>query len=235
MCFAKVPGAGSFLKWARDEFGDEFEVGKTDQVVYCEEVYIMEPLINAIRRVYLQAIHEFNTVKMPLLEEALGRSIIEEFPDPDKRTSETTKVLGRILDNTFFRHIHAIEPTFIEDECAGRDNCFGTIPIEQKTTFGKNDSWTGNGYDKTGWHLLKKFSMSDIGRINGCFLALVNLEECTSKWSERTLKSNFSSLQLKSVDKDKILVIVGTLKVNRINVCPVLSQVSLEQTSETRD
>jgi hypothetical protein len=197
--------------------------------------YIMDPLINAIRLVYLQAINEFNTVKMPLLEEALGRSIIEEFPDPDKRTSETTKVLGRILDNTFFRHIHAIEPTFIEDECAGRDNCFGTIPIEQKTTFGKGDSWTGNGYHKTGWHLLKKFSMSDIGRINGCFLALVNLEECTSKWSEKTLKSNFSGLQLKSVDRDKIHVIVGNLKVNPINLCPVLSQVSLEQTSETRD
>ena len=185
----------------------------------------MEPLINAIRTVYLEAINEFNTVKMPLLEEALGRSIIEEFPDPVKRTAETTKVLARILDNTFFRHIHAIEPTFIEDESAGRDNLFGTIPIEQKITFGKGNSWTGNGYDKTGWHLLKKFSMNDAGRINGCFLALVNLEECISKWSERTLKSNFSSLHLKSVDKDKIHVIVGTLKGNPTNLAPVLTPV----------
>ena len=187
--------------------------------------YIMEPLINAIRTVYRPAINEFNTVKMPLLEEFLGRTIIEEFPDPVKRTAETTKVLARGLDNTFFRHIHALEPTFIEDEGAGRDNLFGTIPIEQKITFGKGDSWTGNGYDKTGWHLLKKFSMNDNGRINGCFLALVNLEECTSKWSERTLKSNFSSLHLKSIDKDKVHVIVGSLKVNPTNLAPVLTQV----------
>ena len=185
----------------------------------------MDPLINAIRNIHLSAINEFNTVKMPLLEEALGRSIIEEFPDPVKRTAETTKVLARILDNTFFRHIHAIEPTFIEDEGAGRDNLFGTIPIEQKITFGKGDSWTGNGYDKTGWHLLKKFSMNDAGRINGCFLALVNLEECTSRWSERTLQSNFSSLHLKSVDRDKVHVIVGNLRPKPVYLEPVLTPV----------
>jgi hypothetical protein len=185
----------------------------------------MDPLINAIREVYLGAINEFNTVKMPLIEEFLGRPIIEEFPDPKKRTAETTKVLARGLDNTFFRHIHAVEPTFIEDESAGRDNLFGAIPIEQKITFGKGDSWTGNGYDKTGWHLLKKFNMSDTGRINGCFIALVNLEECTSRWTDRTLKSNFSSLCLRSVDKDKIHVIVGTLKVNPTNLAPVLTPV----------
>jgi len=182
----------------------------------------MESLITTIRNVYPAALNEFNAVRLPLLEQALGRSIMEEFPDPIKRTAETTKVLVRILDNTFFRHIHAVEPTFVEDESSGRDNRFGDIPIEQKSTFGKNDSWTGNGYDKTGWHLLKKFSMSDNGRINGCFIALVNLEECTSKWSERTLKSNFSSLHLKSVDEDKVHVIVGSLKVNPTNLLPVL-------------
>lgn len=182
----------------------------------------MQPLISTIRKVYPQAIEEFNNIKMPLLEQFLGRSIIEEFPDPVKRTSETTKVLARGLDNTFFRHIHAEQPTFIEDESSGMDNRFGDIPIEQKITFGQGDSWTGNGYDKTGWHLLKKFSMNESGRINGCFIALVNLEECTSKWSERTLKSNFSSLHLKRVDLDKIHVIVGSLKVNPVNLAPVM-------------
>lgn len=182
----------------------------------------MQSLISTIRKVYPQVIEEFNNVKMPLLEQFLGRPIIEEFPDPVKRTSETTKVLARGLDNTFFRHIHAEEPTFIEDETSGMDNRFGDIPIEQKITFGKDDSWTGNGYDKTGWHLLKKFSMNESGRINGCFIALVNLEECTSKWSDRTLKSNFSSLHLKRVDLDKIHVIVGSLKVNRVNLAPVM-------------
>jgi hypothetical protein len=182
----------------------------------------MDPLINAIRLVHTEAILEFNTVKMPLIEQFLGRPIIEEFPDPKKRTAETTKVLARGLDNTFFRHIHALEPSFVEDEAAGMDNRFGHIPIEQKITFAKGGSWTGNGYDKTGWHLLKMFGMSDSGRINACFLALVNLDECTSKWSERTIKSNFSTLKLRTVDEDKIFVIVGSLKKSKVNLTPVM-------------
>ena len=198
-------------------------------------VATMESLATTIRTCLPRIIHEFNNVRLPLLEQALGRTIIEEFPDPVKRTAETTKVMGRILDNTFFRHIHALEPTFVEDEGAGRDNRFGDIPIESKNTFGKGDSWTGNGYDKTGWHLLKKFAVDDRGRITQAFIALVNLEECESRWSDRTLSSNFSSLMLKSVDKDKVLVITGGLKVNPKNLCPQLVPVELEQTLETRD
>jgi hypothetical protein len=195
----------------------------------------MQSLATTIRTCLPHILHEFNNVRLPLLEQALGRTIIEEFPDPVKRTSETTKVLGRILDNTFFRHIHAIDPTFVEDEGDGRDNRFGEIPIECKNTFGKGDTWTGNGYDKTGWHLLKKFAVNDRGRITHAFIALVNLEECESRWSDRTMSSNFSSLALKSVDKDKVLVIVGSLKVNPKNLCPQLVAVDCEQTSETRD
>jgi len=182
----------------------------------------MEPLINAIRIVHAAAIADFNIVKMPHIEAFLGRSIIKAFPDPKKRTAETTKVLARGLDNSFFDHIHAIEPEFVEDEGAGMDNRFRGTPIEQKITFSKGGSWTGNGYDKTGWHLLKKFGMSETGRINACFLALVNLDECTSKWSDRTIKSNFSTLALKTVDADKIFVIVGSLKKNKTNLTPMM-------------
>lgn len=194
----------------------------------------MDPLISTIRDCLPAIIAEFNDVRLPLLEQALGRTIIEEFPDPAKRTAETTKVMGRILDNTFFRHIHARDPKFVEDEGAGRDNRYGDIPIESKNTFGKGDSWTGNGYDKTGWHLLKKFSVDDAGRISHVFLALVNLDECVSCWSERNLKSNFSSLMLKSVDRDKVLMIVGDFKKNPKNLCPILVPVESLQTSETR-
>ena len=195
----------------------------------------LQSLATTIRTCLPHVLHEFNTVRLPLLEQALGRTIIEEFPDPIKRTAETTKVMGRILDNTFFRHIHALDPTFVEDEGAGRDNRYGEIPIECKNTFGKGDSWTGNGYDKTGWHLLKKFAVDDQGRITHAFLALVNLEDCESRWSDRTLSSNFSSLSLKSVDKEKVLVIVGTLKVNPKNLSPQLAPVAFEQRPETRD
>ena len=195
----------------------------------------MQSLINTIRICLPAIIAEFNDVRLPLLEQAHGRTIIEEFPDPVKRTAETTKIIARPLDNCFFRHIHAREPTFVEDEGAGRDNMYGEIPIESKNTFGKkSDSWTGNGYDKTGWHLLKKFSVNDAGRINGVFLALVNIDECESCWSGRNLKSNFSSLMLKTVDADKVHVIVGSLKKNPKNLAPILVPVDSLQTSETR-
>jgi hypothetical protein len=194
----------------------------------------MEHLQQVIQQCLPAIVAEFNDVRLPLLEQALGRNIIDEFPDPVKRTSETTKVIGRILDNTFFRHIHAIEPDFIQDEGAGRDLQYKTIPIEDKNTFGKGDSWTGNGYDKTGWHLLKKFHVNDSGRICAAFIALVNLDDCESCWSERTLKSNFSSLMLKAVDVDKVLVIVGSLKKNPKNLSPVLVPIEPLQTQETR-
>jgi len=185
----------------------------------------MEPLISAIRVAAPIAINEFNTERLPHLEQFLGHSIVDEFPDPRTRTAEATKVMVRGIDNAFYKHIHDVAPTFVEDEGAGRDNMFGDIPIEGKCTFGKGGSWTGNGYDKTGWHLLKKFGTNELGRINTCFIALVNLDECVSKWSERTIKSNFSSLHLLSVDVDKIHVIVGSLKTNPKNLVPVLAPV----------
>ena len=197
-------------------------------------LYKMQSLANTIRTCLPAVLREFNDVRLPLLEQALGRTIIDEFPDPVKRTSETTKVIGRILDNTFFRHIHAVEPEFIQDEGAGRDLQYKTIPIEDKNTFGKGDSWTGNGYDKTGWHLLKKFEVNESGRICAAFIALVNLNECESCWSDRTLKSNFSSLMLRSVDMDKIIVVVGSLKRNPKNLSPVLAPIDCGQTLESQ-
>ena len=185
----------------------------------------MEPLINAIRAAAPIAINEFNTERLPHLEQALGRSIVDEFPDPRTRTAEATKTMVRVIDNTFYRHIHELAPTFVEDEGAGCDNKFGDTPIEGKCTFGKGGSWTGNGFDKTGWHLLKKFGVNDHGRINSCFIALVNLDECESKWSERTIKSHFSSLHLRSVDASKVHVIIGSLKTNPKNLVPVLAPV----------
>lgn len=190
---------------------------------------ILSTLVTAIHDCIPTVIEEFNNVRLPLLEQALGRTIIDEFPDPVKRTSETTKVVGRILDNTLFRCVHKVQPEFLQDESAGHDYRYKTIPIEDKNTFGKGDSWTGNGYDKTGWHLLKKFHVNESGRICAAFIALVNLNDCTSCWSERTLKSNFSSLVLRSVDEEKIIVIIGSLKKNPKNLSPVLAPIECGQ------
>lgn len=195
----------------------------------------MEPLACAIRTCLPAVLKEFNEVRLPMIEEFFGRDIITEFPDPIKRTAETTKVLVRGLDNTFFRHIHAIEPSFVEDEGAGRDYKFGDIPIESKNTFAKADYWTGNGYAKTGWHFLKKFGVNERGRIVTAFVALVNIDDCASRWTDRTLQSNFSSLQLKTVDQEKVIVVVGSLKANRVNLCPLLAEFGPVQTPETQN
>ncbi len=180
----------------------------------------MQSLISTIRKVYPQVIEEFNNVRLPSLEHGLGCSINEAFTDPKTKTAETTKILSKIIDNTLYRHVHALEPTFIVDEGIGRDNLYGDIPIEQKTTFGK--TFTGNGYKKTSCHLLKKFSKNDDGRINGCFIAIVNLDECVSKWTTPKINSNFSSLKLLIEDIDKIHIIVGSLERKNKYLEPVM-------------
>jgi hypothetical protein len=186
----------------------------------------MQSLISTIQKVYIPVIEEFNNVRLPSLEHGLGCSINEAFTDPKTKTAETTKILSKIIDNTFYRHVHELEPTFVVDEGVGRDNLYGDIPIEQKTTFTKNNcSWTGNGYEKTSCHLLKKFSKNESGRINGCFIAIVNLNECVSKWTPPKIKSNYSSLHLEIEDIDKIHVIVGSLKPKKKYLEPVLVEV----------
>jgi hypothetical protein len=89
---------------------------------------------------------------------------------------------------------------------------FENISIEGKITLSKDNSWTGNGYKKTNWHLLVKLELDDNGMIRYSFCALVPLDECDSNWTKPTLGSNFSSLKFENRDYQKINIINGMIE-----------------------
>lgn len=170
----------------------------------------MDTLVATLRTCLPAIVQEFNTVRLPALEIALGRPFREEFTT--ETTDSVTKVLCRPFNNCMFRHVHAILPEFIERATKGLDWMFSDIPIEDKNTFSESNSWTGNGFDKTGWHLLKKFVIDEDGRITAAFVALVDIRKCKGSWSEKTMTSNFSSLQFACEDAQHFHIIHGEVK-----------------------
>jgi hypothetical protein len=170
----------------------------------------MEPLIATLRRLLPNIIQDFNHVRLPALEVALGRPFREEFTT--ETTDSVTKVLCRPLNNSMFRHLHAELPEFSEIATKGFDWKFGDIPIEDKNSFSSADAWTGNGFDKTGWHLLKKFTVNEDGRITEAFVALVDITKCSGCWTGKTMTSNFSSLKFTCDDIPHLHIIHGEVK-----------------------
>lgn len=183
--------------------------------------------ITAVRESIPAVIHEFNTVRLPALETAWGRSFEEEWTheDPKQKTQEVTKVFTRILNNVLYAALKVRMPTFKEFGTVGSDFTVDDIPVEDKNSFSTSDTWTGNGYKKTDWHLLKKFQINARGQITDCFAAIVNLSACKSKWTEPTLSSNFSSLHLLSEDHTNITVICGSLVPKKKYLSVALQQI----------
>lgn len=169
----------------------------------------MEAFITTLRAVLPAIVRDFNEVRLPALVVALGRPFRDEFTT--ETTDSVTKVLCRPINNAFYRHLHAAIPEFTELATKGSDWMLGDIPIEDKNSFSDADSWTGNGFDKTGWHLLKKFKIDQDGQIVAAFVGLVDITKCKGCWSDKTMKSNFSSLKFACEDLPQIHVIHGEL------------------------
>lgn len=170
----------------------------------------MEPLIDTIRKKLPEIIRDFNEVRLPALEIFNGRPFRDEFTT--ETTDSVTKVLCRGVNNAFYRSIRAELPEFTELATKGSDWMFGDIPIEDKNSFSDANAWTGNGFDKTGWHLLKKFKIDQDGRIIAAFVGLVDITKCSGCWSDKTMTSNFSSLKFACEDLQHIAVIHGDLR-----------------------
>jgi hypothetical protein len=170
----------------------------------------MDPLITTLRKVLPNIIRDFNEIRLPALELAHGRPFREEFTT--ETTDSVTKVLCRPINNAFYRFIHAELPEFTELATKGSDWKFGDIPIEDKNSFSDANAWTGNGFDKTGWHLLKKFTINEDGQIAAAFVALVDITKCSGCWSDKTMTSNFSSLKFACEDLLHLHVIHGELQ-----------------------
>lgn len=159
------------------------------------------------------AIGEFNKIRKPALEKAWGQKFKDEFAneDPSQRTVEITKTYARPLNNAIFREISKRLPRFGVATVNGSDLIYDGIPIEDKNSFSDSDSWTGNGYPKVPFHLLKKFTVDEDGVITKAFVAIVDTTKCSGSWTAKTLKRNSSSLKFTVSDAKFIQVIYGSI------------------------
>jgi hypothetical protein len=166
-------------------------------------------LVTVYKSIWVKAIKEFNEMRLPALEKFWGRSYKEEMEHEGSTTVETTKSYSRGINNCIFRLVNKEIPSFTEHMTNGSDYKLGSILLEDKNSFGKGNSWAGNDCDKTSIHILKKFDIDDNGKITKVFIGIVDLSKCSSKWSGRSGKSNFTNLAFKNEDFDHIMVIVG--------------------------
>jgi hypothetical protein len=166
-------------------------------------------LAEAIKITIPKVIQEWNTVKLPLFESLVEQSFKSYFEG--RQTQEKTKMVAPILDSIFARHMKLIIPEFVVSEGKGQDYLYGIIPFENKITFGIGDSWTGNGYSKTPWHLLMRFELTEDGKIIGQFVMMTDLSKCESKWTAPGKTSNFSTLKFKVADMGNLIGIIGRM------------------------
>jgi hypothetical protein len=185
----------------------------------------MNDLIQTIQQVLPAVIKEVNEIRIPALETAWGRPFKAEMANEDQVTVEIAKNYARPLNNTFLRHIQAILPGFTEHTTNGSDYAFNGTPIEDKNSFSEGNGWVGNGFAKTPVHLLKKFKVDANGRITHAFIALVDLSKCKSAWSAKTTDTNRSVISFAKEDLSHVNVIVGSIKINRKNLKPLMESV----------
>lgn len=172
----------------------------------------LKTFVEDVKAVVPQVIHIWNTKKLPELERCWEESFYSWFEH--QQTQEKTKQVVPYLDRIFYRLMEERNNNFVRAEVNGADWKLANTPGELKITFGDGKGWTGNGYAKTPWHLLLKFNLSDNGTITKCFAMVVNLSDCTSKWTSPSAKSNFSNLTFLSEDISKCIPIIGTLTTN---------------------
>jgi hypothetical protein len=169
----------------------------------------MNKLADAIKTVIPNVVQEWNDIKLPLFEQLVEQTFNKYFEG--RQTQEKTKMVAPILDSIFARHVKAIIPEFVVSEGKGQDYLYGSIPFEGKITFGSGDSWTGNGYSKTPWHLLMRFELTEQGKIVSQFAMITDLSQCESNWTAPGTTSNFSTLKFKVKDMDNLIPIIGKL------------------------
>jgi hypothetical protein len=167
----------------------------------------MKTLVKTINAILPTVVQEWNDIKLPLFESLVEQPFEKYFEG--RQTQEKTKMVAPILDSIFARHMNANIPSFVVSEGKGQDYLYGKIPVESKITFGAGDSWTGNGYSKTPWHLLVRFELNKQGKIIKQFAMMVDLSQCKSKWTAPGTTSNFSTLRFKVEDIGNLIPIIG--------------------------
>jgi hypothetical protein len=158
----------------------------------------------------------------PLIVEKYNNHISENFESlflknfksyfTNKKTQEKTKIVSPIFNSILCKHLKTFG--FLENEIDGSDYLFENLDLEGKLTMTDNNTWTGNGYKKTNWHLLKKIIIDDNGMITKSSCYLFPLDESTSYWSVPK-NSNFSNFKINSEDLDKLVVVYGDVDLSK--------------------
>ena len=153
-------------------------------------------------------VEEWNTVSLPLMEKLYRKSFKDIFKN--RQTQEKTKAISPIIDEIIAEKIQEKVSNFTITEGKGFDYTLNETEIEWKNSLSDSDSWTGNGYRKTNWHVLCKFIPNEDGVIESYFACIIPYDMIESNWSE-TGNSNFSSLKLLKDDNLNIIKVAGTL------------------------
>lgn len=130
----------------------------------------------------------------------------------DMKTQDKTPLISGIFNTIMC--VVLKDYGFIRRETDGYDFIYKTIKIEGKNTTSLDSSWTGNGYNKTNWHLLIKLSIDEDGLIKKSFCTFLPLDESYSKWTSPKEDSNFSTLKIDTKDYDTTIVVRGEFKKN---------------------
>lgn len=182
------------------------------------ETIIIKNLTEVIKNNWEDIINQYNKHIEEKFEYFFLMSYSEYFRSA--KTQEITKIISPVFNSIL---IKVLKPSgFDRCETDGADYNFQGLSIEGKITLSTNNSWTGNGYKKTNWHLLIKLNLNENGIIVSSFCALVPIDECVSKWTLPTLDSNFSSLKFDNIDCSKILIIKGRLEEKTKLLSPIL-------------
>lgn len=171
----------------------------------------IKDLSTVIQKVLKTSIDNFNTIRLPALETAWGRSFKDEMKFESQVTVEIAKNYARPFNNELYRNIQIHLKDFKENTTAGLDFEY-IIPFEHKNSFSADSNgWVGNGYKKTPMHLLMKFSTDENGKINKCFCCIIDTSKMNNTWSTKGTTSNFSALKLSNDDIQLADIIWGSL------------------------
>ena len=182
------------------------------------EIDTIKNLTEVIKNNWEDIINQYNKHIEEKFENFFLMSYSEYFKGT--KTQEITKIISPVFNSILCK---VLKPSgFNRCETDGADYTFENMVIEGKNSLSTNNSWTGNGYKKTNWHLLVKLNLNEDGIIISSFCALVPIDECISKWTVPTLESNFSSLKFDNIDCSKIIIIKGKIEKKTKLLAPIL-------------
>jgi hypothetical protein len=182
------------------------------------EINTIKNLTEVIKNNWEDIINQYNKH----IEEKFKNFFLMSYSEYFKgvKTQEITKIISPVFNSILCKVLKS--SGFNRCETDGADYNFEGLVIEGKITLSTSNSWTGNGYKKTNWHLLIKLNLNEDGIVISSFCALVPIDECISKWTIPTPNSNFSSLKFDNIDCSKIIIIKGKIEKKNKLLAPIL-------------